>query len=109
MNRGGFGNMQQLMAQAQRMQVEMQRKQEMIAQTERTANSGGGMVSVTVNGAHRVTKVAINPDAVDPDDVEMLEDLVLTAINAAMNEIDEFAQKELEGVTGGMSIPGLTR
>ncbi len=109
MQKGGFGNMQQLMAQAQRMQMEMQKKQELIAQAERTAQSGGGMVSATVNGGHRVIGIHIDPKAVDPDDVEMLEDLVLAAVNAAMDEIDEFAQKEMEGVTGGMNIPGLMR
>ncbi len=109
MPKGGFGNMQQLMAQAQRMQMEMQKKQEVIAQAERSAQSGGGMVSATVNGAHRVTAIHIDPQAVDPDDVEMLEDLVLAAVNSAMDDIDEYAQKEMGGVTGGMNIPGLTR
>lgn len=109
MPKGGFGNMQQLMAQAQRMQAEMQKKQEVIAQTERSAQSGGGMVSATVNGGHRVTAIEIDPQAVDPDDVEMLQDLVLAAVNAAMDDIDAFAQKEMDGLTGGMNIPGLTR
>jgi len=109
MNRGGFGNMQQLMAQAQRMQVEMQKKQELIAQAERTAQSGGGMVSATVNGQHRVTAIHIKPEAIDPDDVEMLEDMIVAAVNQAMADIDDYAAKEMEGVTGGMNIPGLTR
>ncbi len=106
MNRGGFPNMQQLMAQAQRMQAEVAKKQEVIASTERTAQSGGGMVSATVNGQHKLTALHIKPEAVDPDDVEMLEDMILAAINEAMNAIDEYAAKEMEGVTGGM-IPGM--
>ena len=109
MPKGGFGNMQQLMAQAQRMQAEMQKKQEEIEKEERTAQSGGGMVSVTANGQHRLTAIHIQPEAVDPEDVEMLEDLVLAAVNQALGDIDEYAKQQMEGMAGGMNIPGLTR
>lgn len=107
MARGGFGNMQQLMAQAQRMQAQMAQKQQELAETELTAQSGGGMVSATVNGKHQLVKLAINPEAVDPDDVEMLEDMVMAAVNEAMRMTDELAEKELGGLAGGMNLPGM--
>ena len=81
---GGMGNMQQLMKQAQRMQENMQKKQEELNAREFSAASGGGMVKVTVNGAREVLSVEIDPQCVDPDDVEMLQDLVLSAVNSAL-------------------------
>ncbi|MBQ9988602.1 MAG: YbaB/EbfC family nucleoid-associated protein [Clostridia bacterium] len=96
---GNMGNLQQM---AMRMQAELQKKQAQLLETEVTAQSGGGMVSCTVNGAHQIVRLTINPEAVDPDDVEMLEDTVTAAVNAAMHEFDEMAQKEMSALTGGL-------
>lgn len=102
---GGMGNMQQLMKQAQRMQENMARKQaELNAQTF-TAASGGGMVKVTVNGAREVLSVEIDPQCVDPDDVEMLQDLVLSAVNSALKEAAATTEQEMGKLTGGMNLP----
>ena len=88
MARGGFpnmggANMQQLMRQAQKMQQDMQRAQEELQAREFSATAGGGMVTAVVNGAKQLTKLTISPDCVDPDDVEMLEDLIMAAVNDA--------------------------
>ena len=85
---GGFGgeNMQQIMKQAQAMQRKLQEAQEQLAEEEVTGTAGGGMVEVTVDGKHLIKSIKINPDAVDPDDIEMLEDLVTVAVNEAINK-----------------------
>ncbi len=99
---GGFGggNMQQLMRQAQQMQKKMQEAQAQIAETEVTGVAGGGMVEVTMTADKSPVSVSIKPEAVDPDDVEMLEDLVLAAMNDAIKQADDVA-KELMGPLGG--------
>ena len=102
MARGGMGNMQQLMQQAQRMQQQMAQKQAELAEQTVTAQSGGGMVSATVNGAHELLSLTI-----DPDDKEMLEDMVVAAVNQAMQKADEMAQQAMSKLTGGLNIPGL--
>ena len=101
---GGFGggNMQQLMRQAQQMQKKMQEAQQQIAETEVTGVAGGGMVEVTMTADKTPVAVSIKPEAVDPDDVEMLEDLVLAALNDAIKQADDVA-KELMGPLGGAS------
>ena len=101
---GGMGNMQQLMKQAQRMQENMQKKQAELNAREFTAASGGGMVKVTVNGAREVLSVQIDPQCVDPDDVEMLQDLVLSAVNSALKEAASTVEQEMGKVTGGMNL-----
>ncbi len=101
---GGMGNMQQLMKQAQRMQENMQRKQEELNAREFSAASGGGMVKVTVNGAREVLSVEIDPQCVDPDDVEMLQDLVLSAVNGALKEAAATVEQEMGKLTGGMNL-----
>ena len=101
---GGMGNMQQLMKQAQRMQENMQKKQEELNAREFTAASGGGMVKVTVNGAREVLSVEIDPQCVDPDDVEMLQDLVLSAVNGALKEAASTVEQEMGKLTGGMNL-----
>ena len=78
-----------------------------LAQTELTAHSGGGMVSATVNGKHQLVKLEIDPQAVDPDDVEMLEDMVMAAVNEAMRMTDELAEREMGNLAGGMNLPGM--
>ena len=110
--RGGFpggmpGNMTNLMKQAQRMQRQMEEKTKELEEKQYTAAAGGGAVTVTVSGKKEVVSVKISPEAVDPDDVEMLEDMLLAAINEAMRKIDEDSEKELSAVTGGLNIPGL--
>ncbi len=101
---GGMGNMQQLMKQAQKMQENMQRKQEELNAREFSAASGGGMVKVTVNGAREVLSVQIDPQCVDPDDVEMLQDLVLSAVNGALKEAASTMEQEMGKLTGGMNL-----
>ena len=107
MARGGMGNIQQLMQQAQRMQQQMAQKQAELAEKTVTAQSGGGMVTATVNGAHELLERSIDPDVIDPDEKEMLEDMVVAAVNQAMQQAEEMAQQELGKLTGGMNIPGL--
>ena len=101
---GGMGNMQQLMKQAQRMQENMTKKQAELNAQEFTAASGGGMVKVTVNGAREVLSVEIDPQCVDPDDVEMLQDLVLSAVNSALKEAATTVEQEMGKLTGGMNL-----
>lgn len=100
---GGFGggNMQQLMKQAQKMQEDMAKAQEQLADTEVEAESGGGLVKVTMTGKGKIVSINIKPAAVDPDDVEMLEDLIIAAINEASNKADELTA-ELMGPYAGM-------
>lgn len=109
MARGGFpnmggANMQQLMRQAQKMQQDMQRAQEELQAREFSATAGGGMVTAVVNGAKQLTKLTISPDCVDPDDVEMLEDLVRAAVNEALRNAAETAEREMGRITGGMGL-----
>lgn len=110
MARGGFPggmNMQSMMKQAQAMQQRMQKMQEELEEKEVTATAGGGVVTVTANGKKEVVNISIKPEAVDPDDVEMLEDLVLAAVNEALSQADEMAQSEMSKITGGMNLGGL--
>lgn len=106
MYKGGFGpgNIQNLMKQAQKMQAEMQaqteKAEEQLSETILTATSGGGMVQVEITGKRKITSVKINPQAVDPDDVEMLEDLVLSCVNEAIVKADEL-EKELKPTMPG--------
>ncbi len=104
--RGGYsggmpGNMNNLMKQAQRMQRQMEEAGKEIEAKEMTATSGGGAVSVTVSGKKEIVKVKIDPEAVDPDDVEMLEDLIMAAANEALREMDEYSQQSMAKITGG--------
>jgi nucleoid-associated protein EbfC len=102
-----MNNMNQMMKQVKKMQEQMLKTQEELGQKTFEGTAGGGVVSITVNGHKKVTAVTIKPEAVDPDDVEMLQDLVLTAINDAMTKAEETAGKEMSKLTGGMNIPGL--
>ncbi len=106
--RGGFpgggmpGNMNNLMKQAQRMQRQMEESQKEMETKEFSANAGGGAVSVTVTGSREVKKVTISPDAVDPDDVEMLEDMIVAATNEALRQVDEANAAMMNKMTGGL-------
>ena len=103
-NQGGQANM---MKRLQQMQEDMARVQQECEEAEYNASAGGGEIDVTVNGKHQVVSVKIQPDVVDPEDVEMLEDLVLTAVNDAMKKVDEANNLKMSKLTGGMNIPGL--
>ena len=106
-NSGGPGNMNQMLKQAQKMQEDMAALQEDLEQREYTATSGGGMIEVTVDGKHLVKSIKISPDAVDPDDVEMLEDLITVAVNEAVNNAIKTSEEEMGAITGGLNMPGL--
>ena len=108
---GGFpggmpGNMNNLMKQAQRMQKQMEEATAELETKELTATAGGGVVEVTVSGKKEVTKVKIDPEAVDPDDVEMLEDLIMAATNEALRKMDEESQQSMSKITGGLGGMG---
>ena len=105
--RGGFpggmpGNMNNLMKQAQRMQRQMEEAQKEKKKKEVTAAAGGGAVEVTVSGKHEVTKIKLSEEVVDPDDIEMLEDLIMAATNEAFRKLDEESQSSMAKITGGM-------
>ena len=106
--RGGFpggampGNMSNLMKQAQRMQRQMEESQKELEAAEFTAAAGGGAVEVTVTGKKEVTKVKIDPDAVDPDDVEMLEDVIMAAVNEALRKAEDASAASMSKLTGGL-------
>lgn len=100
-------DMQQIMEQARRMQEQLVTAQDNMSNIEVSASAGGGMVNVTATADMRLKSISIDPDVVDPDDVSMLEDLVLTAINAVLAKANEVANEQVAGVTGGLNIPGL--
>ena len=104
---GGMANMNNMIKQAQKMQQDMLKMQSELEEAEFEATSGGGAVTVVVTGKKEVKSVKINPDVIDPDDAEMLEDLVLVAVNDAMKKVDGANSEKLGKLTGGMSIPGL--
>ena len=103
----GMANMQGMMKKVQKMQQDMLKMQEELKNRTVEATAGGGAVTVVVTGRKTVEKVTIAPSAVDPEDVEMLEDLVTTAINEAMRKVDEMTEKEMGKITGGMKLPGM--
>ncbi len=107
--RGMPGGMNQaaMMKQAQKMQQELLRMQEEQENKTYTAAAGGGMVSASVNGKHEVTDLVIKPEAVDPDDVEMLQDMVIAAVNEAMRAADADAANNMSRLTGGLNLGGL--
>lgn len=104
-NAGGGGNM---MKQVQKMQEEMARVQEEVEQAQYTASAGGGAVEVSVNGSHEVKSIKIKEEVVDPEDIEMLEDLLMASINEAMRKASETMEREMGKITGGMNLPGMS-
>lgn len=108
MARGGYPmggmNMQQMMMKAQKMQQEIQKKQQELNETEFSATAGGGMVTVTVLGDRTVRSIKLDPACVDPDDVEMLEDLIVAGVNAALKEASDTVEREMGRITGGMGL-----
>ena len=113
MAKGGFrgmpGGMNQaaMMKQAQKMQQEMLRMQEEMENKTYSATTGGGVVTATVNGKHEVLDLKINPEAVDPDDVEMLQDMIIAAVNEAMRAADAESAQNMSRLTGGLNLGGL--
>ena len=110
--RGGFpggmpGNMNNLMKQAQRMQKQMEESQKELQEKSYTAAAGGGAVEVTISGKKEVTAVKLAEEVVDPDDIEMLQDLIISGVNEIIQDIEDYGAAEMEKVTGGVSLPGL--
>lgn len=104
MSKGGLGGM---MKQFQQMQTKMAEMQADLENTEIEASAGGGMVKVVVNGKGDIKSLTIDPEVVDPEDVEMLQDLVIAAINQGKEKASELQQEQMSGLTGGLNIPGL--
>ena len=107
MGMGGMGNASSMIKQAQKMQQDMLKMQEEIEQQSVEATSGGGAVSVKMSGKKVLEEIKIKPEVVDADDVEMLEDLILVAVNDALKKVDDINQSKMSQLTGGMNIPGL--
>lgn len=109
MARGGFpgGNMNNMMKKVQKMQKEMARAQQEIQEKEFSSTAGGGVIEAVVNGKKELVKINIDEDVVDPEDTEMLEDLVVAAVNDALKKADEYTQREMGKLTGNINIPGL--
>ena len=105
--RGGFpggmpGNMINIMKQAQKMQKQMEEAQAQLEESSYTATSGGGAVEVTISGKKEITSIKFDPEVVDPDDIEMLEDLTMAAVNEAIRKIEEVSAQKMSKITGGM-------
>ena len=105
--KGNGGNMQNLMRQAQKMQEDMARLQEELDAREYTATAGGGAVTAVVDGKHKVKSLEIKPEVVDPEDVEMLADLVAAAVNEAIRQAVETSETEMAKITSGAGLPGM--
>ncbi|QTH43470.1 YbaB/EbfC family nucleoid-associated protein [Cohnella sp. LGH] len=102
-----MNNMNQMMKQVKKMQEQMLKAQEELGNKTIEGSAGGGVVTVSVNGHKKLLDIKIKPEAVDPEDVEMLQDLVLTAVNDALTKADDLANQDMSKYTGGMKIPGL--
>lgn len=102
-----MNNMNQMMKQVKKMQEQMLKAQEELAEKLVEGSAGGGVVTVSANGHKKILSINIKPEAVDPEDVEMLQDLVLTAVNDALTKAEEIANQDMGKFTGGMKIPGL--
>lgn len=105
--RGGFpggmpGNMNNIMKQAQKMQKQMEEAQAQLEESSYTATSGGGAVEVTISGKKEITSIKFDPEVVDPDDIEMLEDLTMAAVNEVIRKIEEVSAQKMSKITGGM-------
>lgn len=103
---GGGMNMNNLMKQAQKMQKQMEEAQEALANQVFEVSAGGGAVKVTINGQKEIKEVTIDKDVVDPDDVEMLQDLILTVMNEAIKTVEKASTDQMGKITGGMGLPG---
>ena len=104
---GGVGNMNAMMKQAQKMQMELARAQEEIQDMTFEASAGGGMVKAVAKGDNTLVSLTIDPEAVDPEDVEMLQDMIAAAVNEALRGVADLSSQRINAATGGMNIPGL--
>ena len=104
-NMGGMGNMNQMMKKVQKLQADMAKMQEELKKRTLEATAGGGAVKVVITGEKQLQSIKIDPNAVDPSDVEMLEDLVLAAVNEALKKVDDMMSQEMGKVTGGLNLP----
>ncbi|MDY3868847.1 MAG: YbaB/EbfC family nucleoid-associated protein [Pyramidobacter sp.] len=104
-NRGGMGNMSQMLKQAQAMQAQMQKVQEELKQSRVEGSAGGGMVMATVNGQGELVSIKLSQEVVAPDDVEMLEDLIVAAVTDAANKAKDLMQQRMGQITGGLGLP----
>lgn len=104
---GGMGNMQGMMKKVQKMQADMVKMQEQLKARKFENSVGGGAVTVVISGKKELDSIKINPEAVDVDDMEMLEDMIVSAVNECMRQIDEVSEKEMSKITGGMKLPGM--
>ncbi len=104
---GAASNMQGMLKQAQKMQAEIARVQAELEEKENTESVGGGAVEVVMTGKKELKALTIQPEVVDPEDIEMLQDLVISAVNEVIREIEDESTKEMEKISGGMSVPGL--
>ena len=102
---GGPSNMQSMIKQAQKMQEEMAEKQAELEEREYEVAAGGGVVNVKINGKKEILSVKIDPEVVDPDDVETLEDLIVAAVNEAIKKVEEISANEMQKITGSMNLP----
>lgn len=107
MGKGPSNNMNQMLKQAQKMQDDITALQADLEQREFTGSAGGGVVEVTINGKRNVLKLDIKPEIVDPEDIETLQDTIMSAFNAAVANLDEISDAEMQKLTGGVSFPGL--
>jgi len=104
MSKGGLGNM---MKQIQQMQAKMEEIQAKLAETEVEGTAGGGMVKAIVNGKQELLEIKIDPEVVDPEDIDMLQDLIVAAVNQARQKAQEIQSEQMSALTGGMNIPGM--
>ena len=104
---GGMGGMDALLRQAQQMQEQLVKAQEEFANTSIEASAGGGMVKVVIKGSQRVESITIDPEAVDPDDVEMLQDLIVAAMNEALEKMQQQQSEMMGPLAGGLKLPGM--
>jgi len=103
--RGGMGNMNNMIKQAQKMQQDLAKAQEEVEKVEMSATSGGGAVTAVANGQHRIVSLEIDPEAVDLESIDMLQDMVIAAVNGSLTKVDEYSEQKLGGITGGMNLP----
>lgn len=103
----GMGDVNSMVRQAQKMQENIQVLQDRLGETEFTETAGGGMVEITMTGNRSLKSIKINPEIVDKDDIETLQDIIIAGVNAVITKIDDETAKEMEKVTGGVNIPGL--
>ncbi|HIZ55654.1 MAG TPA: YbaB/EbfC family nucleoid-associated protein, partial [Firmicutes bacterium] len=104
---GGAGNVNDMVRKAQKMQEEMQQAQEELEQRDFPVTVGGGAVEVVISGKKEIKTLTLKPEVVDPEDIEMLQDLIISAVNEGLRQVEEASNEDIQRITGGISIPGL--